>query len=88
MACGYCNHRGYIETFTARDAGWKPSIAQCPRCQDTRAYSDEIYRRMNGLLSHTNKDKVLWKDSEPCAVVEFRRLTRGKWPDPVEDKDK
>src|SRR6185436_3435769 len=42
MACQRCDHRGYIETLTARNGKYYPLILQCNYCRDMEAYMTRV----------------------------------------------
>ena len=42
MACAKCDHKGYIESYTQRDGGFKCQVLQCFNCNDIKAYSKRV----------------------------------------------
>jgi hypothetical protein len=41
MACGNCHFRGFLVAPVLRQ-GDKTAVHQCPKCRDTRRYSDMV----------------------------------------------
>lgn len=79
MACRHCDHKGFIDSVVARDAGLKPTLEQCPRCRDTKAYSDEVMRRQ---ALYKQADELIKKHEPPptprgprptAQIIQFKR---------------
>lgn len=47
VGCMKCEFRGFIEHITQRDGEMKSVIQQCTSCNDVKAYSQEVQKRMN-----------------------------------------
>lgn len=64
MACASCNHKGFLEYNIQRDGRLQGVIMQCRKCDDIRAYSDEVSRRHHSMREGLDELEQIAKDIE------------------------
>lgn len=62
--CKGCRGRGYVESWHGGANSWTPSVQQCPKRCDVKAYSDEIQRRLSDPTHITGHLVLSAKPSE------------------------
>lgn len=67
MACGYCEHKGYVLDSVAISNDFKASVRVCPKCNDVAAYSAYIKAR------YSIKKEIEDAKAEKGKILEFKR---------------